>query len=129
MVLRGLIVKEPYASLIVDGLKTWEIRKNRTRVRGRILIINKGYVKGSVELYDVKGPFTAEELIVYKNYHHAPQDFLISYSNGKKLYAWLFRNPIKLNQPIKINIPQGAQVWVRINSTKIKENKDLDSLL
>ncbi len=39
---KGLIVKEPFASMIVDGEKVWEIRKSRTKVRGETIILRGG---------------------------------------------------------------------------------------
>ncbi len=112
--MRGLIVREPFASWIVEGKKIWEIRKSRTNVRGRILILNGGRILGSVELMDVLGPFTPEELSHYKNKHLVSYEFLKEYSKGKKLYAWVLENPEKFERPKKIEVPKGAQIWVRV---------------
>jgi len=59
---RGFRVKEPYATWIVQGKKRWEIRKHPTRVRGRVAVIHKDKVVGTVEIVDVHGPFTLDEL-------------------------------------------------------------------
>ncbi|WP_461866699.1 ASCH domain-containing protein [Thermococcus sp.] len=112
--MRGLIVKEPFASWIVEGKKVWEIRKSRTKVRGRILIINKGKAIGSVELIDVLGPFTPEELAQHEDKHMVSYDFLEKYSKGKKLYAWVFQNPEKFSSPERVKVSKGAQIWVKV---------------
>jgi hypothetical protein len=40
--MKGLIVDEPWISLIISGKKTWEMRSRNTLVRGRIALIRKG---------------------------------------------------------------------------------------
>jgi hypothetical protein len=40
--MKGLIIKEPWISLILSRKKTWELRSRDTRVRGRIALIRKG---------------------------------------------------------------------------------------
>jgi len=111
---KGLIVKEPFATLIVEGKKTWEIRKSRTRVRGEVLILNRGMAIGKAELVDVLGPFTPEELASHQEKHRATLEFLREYSNGKPLYAWVFRNAEKFETPKRIGISKGAQVWANV---------------
>ncbi|WP_442951553.1 ASCH domain-containing protein [Paenibacillus sp. GYB004] len=39
---RALIVREPYASMIVTGTKIWEIRGSNTKIRGTVGIIAAG---------------------------------------------------------------------------------------
>ncbi|AEH24990.1 ASCH domain-containing protein [Pyrococcus yayanosii] len=112
--MKGLIVREPYASWIVEGRKVWEIRKNSTRIRGRIVIISGRKALGTVELVDVLGPFTPEELVEHEDKHLASYEFLKRYSNGKKLYAWVLANPEKFEHPRDVAVPPGAQVWVNL---------------
>ncbi|ASJ13566.1 ASCH domain-containing protein [Thermococcus thioreducens] len=111
---KGLIVREPFATLIAEGKKVWEIRKSRTNVRGRVLIISGGKAVGSAELVDVLGPFTPEELGQHADKHLADVDFLRQYSGGKPLYAWVFRNAEKFKIPRKVRISRGAQVWANV---------------
>jgi predicted transcriptional regulator len=110
----GLIVKEPYASLIVSGEKTWEIRKRRTNVRGEIFIISNGKILGRVRLVDVLGPFTAEELAEHSDKHRVSYDVLKDYAKGCKLYAWVLKDAERFEEPMEVKIPKGAQVWVRL---------------
>jgi hypothetical protein len=111
---KGLIVREPFATLIVEGKKTWEIRKSRTRVRGEVLILSGGKAVGSAELVDVLGPFTPEELARHGDKHLVDADFLREYSGGKPLYAWVFRNAKKFKGPRKVRVARGAQVWANV---------------
>ncbi len=128
MMLRGLIVKEPFATLIVKGEKTWEIRKFGTKIRGFIVIISEGYAKGLVEIYDSKGPLSLSDLEDYYDYHKVPKEFLKKYAGKSQLYIWFLRNAIEFKKPIKIKVPKGAQVWVRLRKEdiiKILENEKI----
>lgn len=93
--MKALSIKQPFASLIIEGLKDREHRKWVTNIRGAFIIhasknpdkefmekygFNKnafdyGVLLGTVVLYDVK-----------------------TYSNGIK--AFLLKNPIKYKNPI-----------------------------
>ncbi|AAL80362.1 ASCH domain-containing protein [Pyrococcus furiosus DSM 3638] len=112
--MKGLIVRQPYAKWIVEGKKSWEIRKMPTKIRGKIVIISEKKALGTVEIVDVLGPFTPEELSKHENKHLASYEFLKRYSNGKKLYAWVLANPQKFENPIDVEIPNGAQIWVNL---------------
>ncbi len=112
--MRGLIVKEPYASLIVRGEKVWEIRKRKTNIRGEIFIVSNGRILGKVRLVDVLGPFTAEELAKHEDKHRVSYEFLKEYSKGNSLFAWVFEDAEMFEEPIEVEVPKGAQVWVRI---------------
>ncbi|ALM75056.1 hypothetical protein TBCH5v1_1117 [Thermococcus barophilus] len=116
--MKGLIVKEPFASWIVEGKKVWEIRKSRTKIRGEIFIISKKKAIGKVKLVDVLGPFTPEELADHKDKHLADYEFLKKYAKGKKLYAWVLSNPQKFEEPKEVLMANGAQIWVNIRGFK-----------
>ncbi|HIP25738.1 MAG TPA: ASCH domain-containing protein [Archaeoglobus profundus] len=118
MIKLGLIVKEPYASLIIRGEKIWEVRKRRTNVRGEIFIISNGKILGKVKLIDVLGPFTVDELAKYFDKHRVSYEKLKEYSRGSKLYAWVLVEAKKFDKPIKVKIPRGAQVWVKLMEVK-----------
>ena len=116
----GLIVREPYASMIVDGEKKWEIRTRKTKKRGEIYIITNGEIIGKAALVDVKGPFNPEELERFYHLHKVDPETLRQYGKGKKLYAWVFERPKRLKKPIKIEIPKGAIIWVNITKEFFK---------
>jgi predicted transcriptional regulator len=113
--MRGLIVREPYASLIVEGEKVWEIRKRRTNVRGEIFIISNGKILGKVKLVDVLGPFTVEELAEHSDKHKVSYEDLKNYAGNCKLFVWVFKDAVKFERPIEIKVPKGAQVWVKVH--------------
>lgn len=113
--MRGLIVRRPFAEWIVEGKKRWEIRKSRTKVRGEVLILNGGYALGKARLVDVLGPFTPEELAEHRDKHLADYEFLKEYSSGKPLYAWVFEDPKKFEEPVKVELKRGVQIWANVD--------------
>ncbi len=108
---RGLIVREPYAGWIVDGVKTWEIRKHPTRVRGPIGIVSGGRLIGQVDVAGVEGPFSAEELRAHEERHRAGA-FLEAYARGAPLWAWVLENPRRYSEPLPVPPRRGRMLWV-----------------
>jgi len=116
---RGLIVREPYATLIVRGEKVWEIRKRRTNVRGEIYIISSGMIIGKVRLVDVLGPFTVDELAEHRDKHRLSYEELRSYAGNCRLFAWVLRDAVEFKKPVRVKVPKGAQVWVRLGGVEV----------
>lgn len=95
---KALVVKQPYAEDLADGVKTIELRKCRTKYRGDVLVCSSknpkippllnGCALALVELYDVKpvSEFTPEDW----NATRVPVEKRASIKYG---YGWLFRNP------------------------------------
>ena len=73
--MKGLIIKEPWISLILSGKKTWELRSRDTRVRGRIALIRKGSgtVLGSAELTGTLPKLARSDLIANVAKHRVPE--------------------------------------------------------
>ena len=47
---------------------------------------------------------------------------ILGYGKDKKtLFAWVLRNAKRLKEPVEIEIPRGAQVWVQITPEKEEE--------
>lgn len=99
--MKGLVVKEPWIDLILDGKKTWEIRGKNTNIRGKIALIKSGsgHIFGTAILtncFEVKREdFTAG----FKN-HNIPDTVDIPY---KKIYAWELGTPKRFEKPIPTN--------------------------
>ncbi|GAP64276.1 hypothetical protein ARMA_2699 [Ardenticatena maritima] len=110
----GLFIREPYASLVVDGKKTWEIRTRPTHIRGRIGIISGGRVIGTATLRDTLGPFSPEELHAHIEKHHATPDVLNAYARGRPLYAWVLDDAQRLHTPVPIRRKPGHQLWAKL---------------
>jgi hypothetical protein len=114
---RLLIVAEPWASLLVDGDKTWELRTTSTKVRGSVGIASKGTgtIIGAVSLVDVHGPFSSEEIGEYEHLHQVPDDDTSTYSGPQGLYAWGVADAVRFETPVPYRHPQGAVIWVLLD--------------
>lgn len=110
----GLFVREPFATRIVAGIKTWEMRKGPTDKRGRIGILSERGVIGTVNLCDCLGPFAVEQLGPYVDKHRAPLTLLDRYAAGRPLFAWVLREPVVFGQPIVHRPGRGPVVWFRL---------------
>lgn len=110
--MKGLIIKEPWIDMILEGEKTWEIRGSNTKIRGTIALIKSGtgMVYGTVVL---KNSFHITQQALdqgFKN-HRIPTDKDIPYL---KPYAWELSAPVRLDKPIPYKHPQGAVIWVNL---------------
>lgn len=113
--MKGLIIKDPWIELIFEGLKTWEIRGSNAKIRGTIALIKSGTGKiyGTVEIVD-------SILLTSKQYYEAFDKHRIPDTEGKplpysKTHAWVFRNPVRFDNPIPYVHPQGAVKWVNLH--------------
>ena len=114
---RLLVIAEPWAKMLVDGAKTWELRTTSTNVRGRIGIAKKGTgtIIGTVELVDVHGPFSRAEIAPYEHLHRVPAPSASTSSGPKGLYAWEVEEAVRFDPPVPYTHPQGAVIWVRLD--------------
>jgi hypothetical protein len=110
----ALFVREPFAERIISGRKTWEIRTRPTHRRGRIAIMSQRGLLGTVEIYDVAGPLTAADLVRHIGKHRAPLRLLHAYAAGRALYAWVLREPARLDPPLVLRHGRGPVVWFRL---------------
>ena len=110
---KGLIIKEPWISMILAGEKTMEMRKTRVHIRGRIALLNKGFIRGFATLYRCDGPLSYQELISRGNEHRIPDEKIGTIDYPYK-YGWMLTDEENLLSPIKYDHPHGAQIWVNL---------------
>ena len=102
--MKVLTIKQPWATLIIDGYKKYEFRSWKTNYRGKILIHagnlhhEYGAIIGEADLIDcikVDNEFQEkleqENKLVYGNHGHVAN------------YAWKLENIKKYDKPIYIN--------------------------
>jgi hypothetical protein len=95
--MKALSLKQPYANLVAQGVKTIETRKWSTNYRGDILICASKSGQGEpqgvalciVELYDIRPMTKADESAACINL----------YPNAK---AWLIRNLRPIKEPFAV---------------------------
>ncbi|MFC1696874.1 ASCH domain-containing protein [Nanoarchaeota archaeon] len=111
--MKALIIKKPFIDLILDGKKTWEIRSSNVNIRGKIGLIQSGSgtIVGTCILKDSIGPLSKEEFNNNSDKHKANWDN-ITY---KKTFAWVLDKAERI-EPISYNHPQGAIIWVNVES-------------
>ncbi len=114
-IMKALTIKEPWATLIIDGYKHYEFRSWKTNYRGKILIhaglslekdmlerfknypiqCSKGMIIGEATLIDC--------ILVDKNLNQQLRDIdpvVYGQSNHVEKYAWKLENVIKYDHPI-----------------------------
>ena len=114
---RGLLVRDPYASQILNGEKVWEIRGQPTQIRGLVAIVKSGTGRtfGTVNLVRVLGPLDLEDLVDAPELPPSEREELgrcgLPYP---KTYAYVFTNPRWFERPVPYKHPSGAVTWVRL---------------
>ncbi|MGC8876040.1 ASCH domain-containing protein [Thermus sp.] len=114
----GLIVREPYASLIVDGKKVWEIRKRKAHHRGPLGIVTGGRLIGQADLVGVEGPFSVEELLAHREKHRAEEAFLRAYAGEGPLFAWVLENAFRYEKPLYVPKRPGRVMFVDLSGVR-----------
>lgn len=114
---RGLMVRDPFASQILNGEKVWEIRGRPTQIRGPVVIVKSGtgHAYGTANLVRVLGPLDVEDLIEAKELPASEREEIKS--DGlpyAKTYAYVFSDPKWFERPVSYKHPSGAVTWVRL---------------
>ena len=107
---KGLVIREPWVSMILDGAKTWEMRSKATRYRGWVGLIRKGSgkVSGVARLAEVGEALDEEELVGSIGRHGIPEEMIRSGGIGKWVVPWKFEDVRILAEPVPYRHPNGA---------------------
>ena len=111
--MKALTLKQPWASLIVNGYKEYEFRSWKTNYRGKILIhAGLSIEKDKINLYDIDYPLgciigeaTITDCIqVNKDFDSKLRKInpKIYGNNHIGMYAWKLENVIKYSKPIYV---------------------------
>ena len=115
--MKVLTIKEPWATLIIDGYKKYEFRSWKTNYRGRILIhagmsLEKDMLKRfeSYNLNCAKGAIIGEAeltdcILVDEELNkklRAIDPIVYGRSNHVETYAWKLENIVKYSKPIPV---------------------------
>ena len=113
--MKALTIKEPWASLIIEGYKKYEFRSWKTNYRGKILIhagmsiekemlerfknydidVQKGMIIGEAELVDC-----IKVTLEFQNELMKIDKTVYGRSNHAEDYAWKLENVVKYDKPI-----------------------------
>jgi hypothetical protein len=113
---KGLIIDEPWISLILAGEKTWEMRTRNIGVRGRIALIRKGSkaVAGVADLVDTVPQLSIDQVGGSTKRHCVPAaeidaDFQVGDRMGAGACSTAWR-------AVPYDHPAGAVIWVNLNA-------------
>lgn len=116
--MKGLIIDEPWIGLILQGKKTWEMRKTACHHRGRIAVIRKGSgrIVGTADVVDsLQSLDTAEVYAKAEPQHRIPvgrQE--LAFTDGWRT-PWVLANARTLEAPVPYKHPSGAVIWVNLD--------------
>lgn len=115
--MKGLIIKEPYIDLILNGKKVWEIRGSNTKIRGKVALIKSGtgYIYGTVEVVDSIGPLKLKEFKHNARKLNYKKEELTSLPYGRRTYAWVLKKPEKFKKLVPYKKKPGAVIWVNLD--------------
>lgn len=110
---RALIIDSFWLAMILNGLKTWEMRSACTKIRGEIGLIEKGtgLIVGKANLVDSLSPLAVDDYFNHVSKHRITRRDGVS---DKWRCPWVLEDVVKFDAPIKYNHPKGAVIWVRI---------------
>ena len=114
---RGLLVRDPHASKLLNGEKIWEIRGRATQIRGPVVIIKSGTGRafGTVNLVRVLGPLSLDDLLEAEQLPlEEREEFRATGLPYKKTFAYVFSNPRWFERPIPYRHPRGAVTWLNL---------------
>lgn len=113
--MKGLIIKDPWITKILNGEKTWEIRGSNTKHRGRTGLIKSGTGKiyGSADLVDTH-LISVSDYDNNRDKHRVDEQGFWGFVHYEKPWAWVFKNPMIYPHPIAYDHKQGCVIWVKL---------------
>ena len=109
----GLIVNQPYANLIINGQKQWELRHRpppKSKIGSAVYLLSNCKILGKIIIQSSKGPLTFEELTNTIHLHKVSPTKL---DDSAVCYVWEITISEKFDVPKKYLHPYGAQIWVK----------------
>jgi len=128
----GLIIREPWISLILDGKKDWELRSTATKIRGDIALIaaGTGCVVGVATLTGTTQKLSRLALLFNRAHHRLNKKMLKSKETTKWNIAWVLKNSRRLKTPVAYRHPSGAVVWIKFDQdTQVKIMRAMPRIL
>ena len=109
----GLIVNQPYANLIIDGKKKWELRTRKPptdKINSEVYLLSAGKMLGTIKITNTEGPLGIDEL---KNNYSLHRSYIEDLNDDFVSYAWNIDICNVFDEPKKYFHPNGARVWVK----------------
>lgn len=118
---RGLVIDEPWISLILSGKKTWEMRSTGTRKRGPIGLIRKGskQVVGIADLVDSLPALSREDYVRTEAFHRIPFEGQQAAILARRVRPWVLAAARSLPTPIPYQHGSGPVIWVKLDAAVV----------
>lgn len=115
--MHGLLIRQPYIDMILEGRKTWEMRSIRCNRRGRIALIQSGTqtVVGVSDVVECIGPLTDKERFAAADRHCVAPAEWSNPNFNKYRFAWVLSNVQRLSKPVPYHHPPGAVKWIKLH--------------
>ena len=99
--------------LILNGQKTWEIRRGTFHYRGRLYLAASGTSKiyGHVTMTGCIGPLTVEQWESARHMHKVMQT---GRPYGDDTCAWVVSNPVQFHTPMPFSRKRGAVITQKL---------------
>jgi len=121
--MRVLKIDDLWLNLILNGSKTWELRRQNTKIREKIALGNlkKKCIVGYATIVD-SFEITIEELKKHNDRHRA-NDFLDTYGQGRKsLFVWVLANVEVEQHPKPYSFSTGSWCKAILDENSKNEN-------
>lgn len=114
---RGLLIREPWIGMILDGRKDWEMRTSATKIRGPVALIaaGSGKIIGVAEITGVEGPLSPAQMQFNRKRHRIPDEELSKKEIARWNTAWVMKDAKRLATPVDYKHPSGAVIWVALD--------------
>jgi hypothetical protein len=114
--IRALIIIPHYAGLLVDGIKTWEMRKKPTTIRGTVAIAAKGTktIVGVADLVGCGERLDIDKLAETEAYHRIRAEDHAAAVKGDWTVPWIFARARRFKSPLAYAPTHGAVIWVNL---------------
>ncbi len=115
-IFKALIIARPWIGYILDGEKTWEMRSQKTAIRGWIALVEKGTgtVTGIARLVDSLEPLSRDDMLDSIGKHKIPAQMIESGEVDPWRYPWVLADVLRLRKPVFYRHPPGAVTWVNL---------------
>lgn len=107
---RGIVIQKPWIDKILDGAKTWELRKDICHLRGPLLLAEGSRFHGCVNLQDCV--LLEQDMLDRNGDKHCVGADVLANANFK--YAWILSEPLRFEVPVDYRHPQGAQKFFKV---------------
>lgn len=110
--MEGLIVKQPFADLIINGDKTWELRSRsapKQKINKEILLLSSGFALGKIKITKCFEASKKELMMNSEKHQSSIDDSTENYYS----HVWEIDLIKKFQTPKKYNHLMGARVWIK----------------